>query len=165
TVIPSLREAVRELDPNLPISDVEMMDRVIARAVGDQSVMATILTIFAWVALLLTALGIYGVLAYYVSQRVPELGLRIALGAEGSDVARMVATRGLSLVAIGIVLGLAGSYGATRFLQRLLFGVEPTDPMTFVVVSGFFAAVGAVACLLPARRAVKVDPVVALQAE
>ena len=165
TVAPALREAIRELDPNLPISEVEMMDRVVARAMGDQRVMAAILTIFAWVALLLTALGLYGVLAYYVSQRIPELGLRIALGARGSEVARIVAIRGLTLVGVGMVLGLAGSYGATRFLQRLLFGVEPTDPVTFVVVSFFFAAVGAAACLLPARRAVKVDPVVALQAE
>lgn len=165
TVIPVLRETLRELDPNLPISDIDMMDRLVAETMGDQRVMAAILTIFAWVALLLTALGVYGVLAYYVSQRVPELGLRIALGARGGEVARMVAIRGLSLVVIGMVLGLAGSYGATRFLQRLLFGVEPTDPVTFVVVSGFFAVVGAVACLLPARRAVNVDPVVALQAE
>jgi predicted permease len=165
TVIPAFRETLRELDPNLPISDVDMMDRLVADTMGDQTVMAAILAIFAWVALLLTALGLYGVLAYYVTQRVPELGLRIALGARGSEVARMVAIRGLSLVAIGMVLGLAGSFGATRFLQSLLFGVEATDPVTFVVVSVFFAAVGAVACLLPARRAVKVDPVVALQAE
>jgi len=164
-VLPALRAAVRELDPNLPVSEVESMDRVIARTMGNQTVMAVIVTLFAWVALFLTALGLYGVLTYYVSLRIPELGLRIALGADSGDVMRLVATRGLGLLAVGMVLGLAASYGATRFLQRLLFGIQPTDPTTFLVISAFFAMVGLVACLLPAQKAVKVDPVMALQSE
>jgi putative ABC transport system permease protein len=165
SIVPAFRAAVRELDPNLPVSEVDRMERVVSRAMGDETVMAAMLTIFAWIALFLTALGIYGVLAYYVSQRIPEMGLRIALGAERGDVARMIALRGFSLVAAGMVVGLAGSFAGTRFLQRLLFGVEPTDAVTFIVVSAFFALVGLVACVLPALRAVKVDPVVALQTE
>ena len=139
-VVSALREVVRELDPNLPISDVEWMDRVLARTMGDQAVMAVILTLFAWVALFLTALGLYGVLAYYVSLRIPELGLRIALGADSRGVMRLVASRGLGLLALGMVLGLAGSFGVTRFLQGLLFGVQPTDPVTFFVISIFFTS-------------------------
>jgi putative ABC transport system permease protein len=164
-VIPGLKEAVRELDPNLPISEVERMDRVIARTMGDQAVMAVVLTFFAWVAALLTALGLYGVLAYYVSQRVPELGLRLALGANPGGLVRMVASRGLGLLALGMVLGIAGALGATRLLQALLVGVEPTDPLTFLLGSAFFVAVGSAASILPAQRAVRIDPVRALQAE
>jgi len=164
-VVPALREGIRELDPNLPISDVERMEEVLARTMGDQRVMAAVLTFFAWVATLLTALGLYGVLAYYVSQRVPELGLRMALGADPRGVVRMVAGRGLGLLALGMALGMAGAVVGTRLLTSLLVGVEPTDPLTFVVVNVFFLAVGALASLLPARRAVKVDPIKALQAE
>jgi len=164
-VVPALRESLRELDSNLPISEVERMEEVLARTMGDQRVMAAVLTFFAWVATLLTALGLYGVLAYYVSQRVPELGLRMALGADPRGVVRMVARRGLGLLALGMALGMAGAVAGTRFLQALLVGVAPTDPLTFVAVSAFFLAVGATASLLPARRAVRVDPVKALQAE
>jgi predicted permease len=165
SVAQALRAAVRGLDPDLPISDMEMMDRVIARTFGDQTLTATLVSTLAWIALLLTALGIYGVLAYYVSQRTPELGLRIALGAETRDLARLVAVRGLTLMGVGIALGLGASYAATRLLSRLLVGVGPTDPGTFLLVGVFFLMVGSLACVLPARRALKVDPVVALQAE
>jgi putative ABC transport system permease protein len=164
-VVPALKQAVRELDPNLPISDVERMEEVLARTMGDQRVMAVVLTFFAWVATLLTALGLYGVLAYYVSQRVPELGLRMALGADPRGVVRMVARRGLGLLALGMALGISGAVGGTRVLRSLLVGVEPIDPLTFAVVSALFVAVGAAASLLPARRAVRVDPVKVLQAE
>jgi putative ABC transport system permease protein len=164
-IAPALRAILRELDPNLPLSEVDRMDRVVARATGDQAVMAVILTGFAWVALFLTALGLYGVLAYYVTLRIPELGLRMALGAKSAEIVRLVAARGFGLLALGMVVGVAGSFGAARLLQGLLFGVEPTDPLTFLVITVFFAAVGAVACLLPARKALKVDPVRALQTE
>jgi putative ABC transport system permease protein len=164
-LVPALKAAVRELDPTLPVSEVEAMERVIARAMGDQTLMAVVLSLFAWVAALLTALGIYGVLAYYVGQRVPELGLRMALGAGPGGLIRTVASRGLLLLAVGMVLGIAAAVAATRLLQGLLFGVESTDPVTFLVISGFFLFVGAAASLLPARRAVKIDPVKALHAE
>jgi predicted permease len=164
-VIPAMRAAVRELDTNLPVSEVDRMEQLVARTMGDQSVMAVILSLFAWVAVFLTALGLYGVLAYHVSQRVPELGLRMALGADSSRVVRMVAIRGLGLLLAGMALGVAGSLGATRFLQNLLFGVRPTDPVTLLVISGLFGVVGLAACVLPARRAVKVDPAQALQSE
>jgi putative ABC transport system permease protein len=164
-IVPALKGAVQELDPNIPLSEVAMMDELVARTMGDQRIMAVILTLFAWLALFLTTLGLYGVLAYYVSQRVPELGLRMALGAGPRQIVSLVVSRGIGLVAVGMVLGLAGALAATRLLQRLLFGVEPTDPATFVVVSLFFVGTGLAACLIPARRAVGIDPVIALRAE
>lgn len=164
-IMAAVREAVWGLDPNLPISDVDWMDRVVARTMGDQTTMAILVTLFAWVALVLTALGLYGVLAYFVTLRVPELGLRIALGAGSRDVVRQVARRGLGLLAAGMVLGFAGALGTTRFLQGLLFGVRPTDPLTFLTICLFLGGVGAVACAIPARRALRVDPVTALRSE
>lgn len=164
-IVPAVKEAVRELDPNLPISEVEAMDRVVARTIGGQTAMAVMLSAFAWVAVGLTALGLYGVLAYFVGLRVPELGLRIALGAKRGDLVRMVVARGLGLFSVGMVLGLAGSWSVTRFLRSLLVGVEPTDPVTFVGISVFFALIGTTASILPARRAFEVDPTRALQAE
>ena len=164
-VVAGLRETVRDIDPYLPVSDVERMDQVLARTMGDQSVMATILSLFAWVAALLTALGLYGVLAYYVNQRIPELGLRLALGAESGALIREVTGRGLFLLGSGMLLGALGAIVVTRFLEGLLFGVEPTDPLTFLAITGSFLVVGAVASFLPARRIVRVDPVQALNAE
>ena len=126
----------------------------------------TVVLLMAAVGLvLLAALGLYGVLAYYVSRRSHEIGIRVALGADAGQVIRPILQRGLSLVAAGIFLGLVGAFWAARILQRLLFDVAPTDAATFVFVGLFFAVVALVACLLPALRALKVDPVTALAAE
>jgi putative ABC transport system permease protein len=119
-------------------------------------------TVFACAALLLAALGIYGVMAYSVAQRTQEIGIRMALGAQKSDVLRLVVRQGMMLAAIGVVVGLVGALGLTRVISNLLFGVGASDPTTFIVISLLLIAVAFVACYLPARRAAKLDPVIAL---
>jgi ABC-type antimicrobial peptide transport system permease subunit len=141
------------------------MDEVIAGTMADRKVIAFALTLFASVALFLAAIGLYSVLAYYVSRRVHEIGVRVALGAGTAQTVRLILSRGFALVASGIVVGLAGAFALTRLIQQMLFGVEPADPTTFVAVSLFFAVVAIAACLVPALRAVRVDPVLALQTE
>ena len=123
------------------------------------------LTIFAGAALLLAAIGLYGVISYSVAQRTRELGIRIALGAQRSDVLRLILRQGMTLVAIGVVAGLAASIGLTRLMATLLYGVSATDPITFLALSITLLSVAFVACWLPARRASAVDPIVALHAE
>jgi ABC-type antimicrobial peptide transport system permease subunit len=124
-----------------------------------------LLGVFAMLALVLAAVGIYGVMSYAVAQRTHEIGVRVALGAEASDILRQVVRQGMLPAVIGIATGIAGAWGTTRFLSSLLFGVRPTDPTTFTLVPVLLAAVGVLACLLPARRATKVDPVVSLRYE
>ena len=138
------------------------MDEVIARTVSNDKVVALSVTLFASVAVLLAAFGLYGVLAYTVSLRTHEIGICMALGAEAGDIIRPILRRGFSLVATGIALGLVGAFWATRLIQQILFEVAPTDATTFAVVSIFFAAVALVACLIPARKALQVDPVTTL---
>jgi putative ABC transport system permease protein len=165
TVTGALREAVWSLDRNIPVADVATMDGLVSRTLATRRVRTVALIVFSGVAVLLATVGLYGVLAYYVSRRFHELGIRVALGAAGSDIVELVLRRGIVLVAVGLVLGLLGAWGLTRLIEELLYQVEPTDPLTFVLVSLFFALVAIVACLLPAWRAVRVDPLVALQAE
>jgi ABC-type antimicrobial peptide transport system permease subunit len=133
-----------------------------ARTISSDRVVALSVTLFASVAVFLAALGLYGVLAYYVSRRTHEIGVRIALGAGAGDVLMQIMKRGLLLVVAGIGMGLVGAFWASRLLQQMLFGITPTDAVTFVAVSSFFALVGLVACLIPARQALKVNPATAL---
>jgi putative ABC transport system permease protein len=165
SVVGGLREAVWNLDRDLPVAEVATMDDVLARSLSARRTRTVALGMFAGVALLLAAVGLYGVLAYYVSRRHHEIGIRVALGAEKGDMVELVLKRGLVLVAVGIALGLVGAFGVTRTLNEVLYQVEPTDPMTFALVSLFFALVAVIACLLPAWRALRVDPLIALQAE
>ncbi len=160
-----LRAAVWDRDRDIPVERLATMEEVVSRSISGRRVIMVTLTLFSSVALFLAAIGLYGVLAYYVSRRVREIGIRVALGASSSSVVHLVLRRGLTLVAIGIVLGVGGAFAATRLTQQLLYGVEATDPLTFITVSVFFAGVALVASLLPAWRAMRVDPMEALQAE
>jgi predicted permease len=165
SVVGELREAVWTLDPNIPVVDVSTMDAIIGRTLAARRVRAVAVTIFGGIALLLAAVGLYGVLAYWVNRRRHEIGIRVALGASSGNIVEMILKRGITLVGIGLVIGLAGAFAATRLLQDMLYNVEPLDVTTFVLASLFFAAVATIACLLPAWRALRVDPMIALQAE
>jgi putative ABC transport system permease protein len=165
SIIPAFREAVWSLDGDIPLDELATMDEVLSRSVAGWRVRAVALTIFAAVALLLAAVGLYGVLAYYVSRRQYEIGIRVAMGAAEGDIVELVLKRGLALVGLGLVIGLAGSVAVSRLLEDMLFRVEATDLTTFVAVSLFFIVVAVLACLLPAWRALRVQPAIALQAE
>jgi len=159
------RRAVQAVDPDLPVFDVATMDQLVDRSASAPRFNSALLGVFAALALVLAAVGIYGVMSYAVAQRTHEIGVRVALGAGTNDILRQVVRQGMLPAAVGIATGMAGAWALTRFLSSLLFGVRPTDPLTFTLVPLLLAAVALVACLLPARRATKVDPVVALRHE
>ena len=152
-------------DGQLPVSKIRTMEQVIAEATARQNFNMLLLTIFAATALLLAAIGIYGLMAYSVEQRTQEIGIRIALGAGSHDMLRLVIVQGLRLAGIGMAIGLAAAFGLTRLLSSLLFGVKTTDPMAFGVVVATLAAVAGIATYIPARRATRIDPVIALRYE
>ena len=159
------RAKVRELDRDVPISNVNTMEQLVAQSMAQRRFGMFLLGAFAMLALLLAAIGIYGVVSYSVTQRTQEIGVRMALGANAADVLKMVLRSGMSLALIGVALGIAGSFGLTRLMNRLLFEVTPTDVTTFALVSAVLIAVAFLACYLPARRAMKVDPLEALRYE
>jgi predicted permease len=161
----AIRDQVLAVDPSQPVFDVKTMEERIAVTLETRRFAVVLLGIFGGLALLLAAIGLYGVLAFAVSQRTREIGIHMALGARTRDVLLMVIRQGMSLVVIGVVLGVAGAYAVTRTIRSLLFEVGTTDPLTFALVSLLLAIVGFVACYLPARRATKVDPLVALRYE
>jgi putative ABC transport system permease protein len=165
TVLPAVRSALAEIDPALPLASVETMDDLIERSMGQRRLAVVLLSIFAGLGLTLAATGIYGVMSYDVAQRVQELGVRMALGAGRRDVLGMVLSRGARLAGIGVVLGVLLSLGLTRAIQSQLFGVRATDVQTFVGVAVLLASVGLMATLVPALRAVRLDPVRALRQE
>jgi putative ABC transport system permease protein len=165
TVMNALRRELRDLDPALPLAKIRTLDEVVSAAQSRPRFLALLLTLFSGVALALAAIGIYGVISYSVAQRTKEFGVRMALGAQRNDVLGIVLGRGMLLALIGVVIGLSGAFGLTRFLSKLLFGVTPTDPATFGVVSLVLVVVAFLASYIPARRATKVDPMVALRYE
>jgi putative ABC transport system permease protein len=158
----TLRREVQALDKDQPIYGVRTMDDVVANSLGTRRVSMQLFTVFACAALLLAALGIYGVMAYSVTQRTHEIGIRMALGAQRGDVLQLVVRQGMFLAAIGVVVGLVGAFAFTRVIANLLFGVGASDPMTFIAISLLLIAVAFVACYLPARRAARLDPIEAL---
>lgn len=164
-LLDDVRRTVRSVNSNLPLAHVRTLSEVLARSTARTSFTLVMLGIAAFVALLLGTVGVYGVISYVVSQRTREMGVRIALGAQTSSLLRMVLRHGLTLAAIGVTLGLAVSYGTTRLMAGLLFGVDPVDPTTYAVVALALTGVALVASYLPARRAAKVDPTEALRAE
>jgi putative ABC transport system permease protein len=159
---PALRREVQALDKDQPIYNVRTMDDVVANSLGTRRVSMQLFAVFAGAALLLAAIGIYGVMAYSVTQRTQEIGIRMALGAQKSDVLSLVIRQGMTLTVIGVVVGLAGAFALTRLIANLLFGVAATDPLTFVAIPLLLLFVALVACYLPARRAARLDPTIAL---
>ena len=163
TVMTAIRAQLRELDPDLPLSDLRQLQEVVAASVARPRFYTTLLGAFAAIALVLAAVGIYGVISYAVSLRRRELGIRIALGATGRQVSGLVLQQGVGLALVGVLIGGAGSYWLTRLLGALLFGVSAKDPLTFVGVAALLTAIAALASLVPARRAAKVDPLLAMR--
>jgi putative ABC transport system permease protein len=163
--LPTVRRVIHELDPQLPVANPRELEEVVTGSSSQQRFLALLLGLFAGLALLLAAVGIYGVIAYSVAQRTHELGIRIALGAGGRDLLRMVVGEGLRMALAGVIVGLAGAWGLTRFIASLLYGVRPSDPVTFAAVPAVLILVAVLACFIPALRATKVDPMVALRYE
>jgi putative ABC transport system permease protein len=163
-LVPAMREAVQSLDPQLPVK-FRTLDQVFSSSLDQRRFSLVIFGVFGAVALLLAAMGIYGVTSYAVAQRTQEIGIRMALGARMSDVLKLVLRSGMSLALIGAAIGLAGAFATTRVMSSLLFGVAPTDLATFTAVALVLIAVAFIACYIPARRATKVDPLVALRYE
>ncbi|MGA7622182.1 MAG: ABC transporter permease [Candidatus Acidiferrales bacterium] len=159
----AVRHEVETIDPNVPVHSISSMDQIIVRSTADRRFALELLGVFASVALLLAAVGIYGVMSYSFSQRTHELGIRMALGAQRTDILRMAVGEGMQLVVIGLGSGLIGAAMVTRFFRSMLFNVPPNDPLTFLVMSALLAAVALFACLIPARRAMRVDPMVAMR--
>ncbi|MCM3901966.1 MAG: ABC transporter permease [Pyrinomonadaceae bacterium] len=161
----AVRNEIRKLDPDLPVTQVATMEQRLSKAVSQPRFRTTLIALFAVVALMLACVGIYGVISYSVTQRTHEIGIRMALGAQTGDVLRMVIRQAIALAVIGVALGLAASFALTSLMSTLLFGVEPTDPPTFVATAVLLATTALVASYLPARRATKVDPLVARRYE
>ena len=160
-----VRSSVRNLDKDLPVFRVMTMEQLVADSMAQRRFTLWLLGIFAITALLLAAVGLYGVLAYSVSQRSHEIGIRMALGAQGRDVQKMVVGQGMKLVLLGTGIGLVGAFVLMRLMASLLFGVGAADPLTYVVIASLLAGVALLACWIPARRATKVDPMIALRYE
>jgi putative ABC transport system permease protein len=163
SVAAAVRKEVQAVDPGQPIYAVQTMNLVIENTVRDKSLNTTLLTVFAGVSLLLAVIGVYGVMSYTVAQHTREIGIRMALGAQPRAILKLIMGRGLVLVSVGAVIGVLASIGLTRFMESMLFGVTPTDPLTFVAIVLLLGVVALIACLLPAQRAMRVDPIVVLR--
>ncbi|MEK6303160.1 MAG: ABC transporter permease [Acidobacteriota bacterium] len=165
SLVGSIRDAIHEVDKDQPIFRVMTMEQVVSNSVAQKRFSMVLLLIFAGVALLLAAVGIYGVMSYSVTQRTHELGIRMALGAQSGDVLKMVVRQGMTITLIGVAIGLGGAFLATKVMATLLFGVGTHDPITFVAIPVLLAGVALVACFIPALRATRVDPMIALRYE
>jgi predicted permease len=163
--VTAIRQAVREVDPNLPVAGVTTQVEVANESLMIERLFARLLGLFGLLALLLAAIGLYGVMTYAVTQRTKEIGIRMALGAQRYDVLKLVLSQGMILTVIGVALGAGGAVGLTRLMKSMLFGVSATDPVTFIAIALLLGAVALLASYIPARRATKVDPLVALRYE
>jgi predicted permease len=164
-VAAAARGVIRSLDPDQPLSEIRTMESLLSESMGRARFNTVLLSVFAVVALILASIGIYGVMAYAVTQRTQEIGIRMALGAQARDVLKIVIMQGMTLALIGIAAGLLAAFALTRWMETLLFGVRPADPLTFTVIVAVLTMVALIACWIPARRATKVDPLVALRSE
>jgi putative ABC transport system permease protein len=165
SLIPAVTKVVGGMDQDVPLFGVKSMEEYLSASVAAPRFSTTLLSIFAAVALVLTIVGLYGVMSYAVAQRTNEIGIRLALGAQSRDVLLMIVKQGSTLILLGLVIGLAGAFALTRWIASLLFGVTAKDPLTFAAVSVLLAVVALMACYIPALRATKVDPMEALRRE
>ena len=165
SVVGGVRQAVLSIDPNQPISNISTLEKIVDESIAQRRLNMLLMGLFGGLAMLLSAVGIYGLLSHAVTQRTQEMGIRMALGAQVSDVLKLVLRQGMVLALMGEAIGLVAAFALTRVIRGLLFGVTPNDATTFVVVAGVLAIVALLACYLPARRATKVDPLVALRYE
>ena len=164
-LVPALRQTVLNIDPNQPITNINTLEKIVSDSIAQPRLNMLLMGLFGALAMVLAAVGIYGLLSYAVTQRTQEMGIRMALGARAADVLKLVLRQGMTLALIGEAIGLAGALALTRLIRGLLFGVTPTDATTFIVVFGVLNVVALLACFIPARRATKVDPLVALRYE
>jgi len=165
TLASAIRDQVLAVDPNQPVFDTKTMSERFSKSIAPSRFVMLLLGVFAGLALILASVGIYGVISYSVAQRTHEIGIRMALGAEAGDVLKMVVRQGMKLALAGVAVGLVGAFALTRLMSGLLFGVSSTDPLTFTVISLLLAGVALGACFVPARRATRVDAMVALRYE
>ncbi len=165
SITDAIRREIQAVDGQMPVSKFKTMEQLHAVSTARQNFNMLLLTIFAGIALLLAAIGLYGLMSYSVEQRKQEIGIRLALGAEHRDVSSMIVRQGMLLAGSGVVIGLAAAFGLTRLIQSLLYGVKPWDPVTFGGVAVVLSAVALLASYIPARRAMRVDPVIALRYE
>jgi putative ABC transport system permease protein len=163
--VAAVERTIHAVEKDLPVYSVRSMNQLLGSSLATRRLTLVLLVGFAALALLLAAVGIYGVTSYSVKQRTHELGIRMALGAQVSDVVRLVVRQGITLTLVGVAMGLGAALGLTRLIKNLLFGVSATDPATFLVIALLLALVALLACYIPARRAAKVDPMVALRCD
>jgi ABC-type antimicrobial peptide transport system permease subunit len=161
----AVRKQIRDIDPDLPLYNVRTMEQRVDESLARRRFSMLLLTLFACLALGLAAIGIYGVIAFLVSQSTREVGIRMALGATPREILMLIVRQGLVVAVLGVAAGLAGAFVLTRFMNTLLFGVHPTDPLTFVAIAAALAMVAVLASYVPARRAARVDPMVSLRSE
>jgi putative ABC transport system permease protein len=159
------RDVVMKLDPTQTVHTIKTVEWLIYERSSPKRLMAAMMGVFAAIALLLAGVGLYAVMAYAVEQRTHEIGVRLALGARSRDILRLVTRQGLNLTLAGLALGMAGAFALTRIMAPLLYGVTPTDPLTFILISLSLAGAAMLACWIPARRATRVDPMIALRCE
>jgi putative ABC transport system permease protein len=164
-LVSSVREIVRKLDPDLPMTNILSMDEVVSTSLAQPRLTARLVGAFAFIALVLAAIGIYGVMAYSVTQRKHEMAIRIALGANPGSILKLIVKQALTLIIAGVALGMVATLGVTRLFAAILFQVSARDPYTLAAVAGSLIAVGMLACYLPAQRAMSVDPITALRDE
>jgi putative ABC transport system permease protein len=165
TTMPMIEQLVRSIDPQQRVMRLRTMDEIVAETMSDSRFDAWLYGVFAALALMLTMIGVYGLVAFFVAQRTNEIGIRLALGASRGGVLAMVLKQGAGLIVAGLAVGLAGAVFVTRSFEKLLYGVKANDPRAFVAVALVLLIVGAIASLIPARRASKVDPMIALRYE